>query len=313
MESSNQLQKIMKNSIAEGAGRVILVDKPRGPTSHDIVVWTRRTFGTSRVGHAGTLDPFASGLLVLMVGWATRTSQYLANLSKVYRATIKLGVSTDTDDSTGVVIKQNQGCDELSEQDVREVLKNFEGRISQRPPQYSAKKVRGERMYRKARRGEWVQLDPIEVEVHRIILNEFNSPLVELEIDCSSGTYIRALARDIGEMMGMGAHLTSLRRLSIGKFSVDNSMAAEELREGKLPDQEQQLEITNALGHLGSMEVEGDVALKLRNGMSVKNMNWDHKIGETLVVSSQGELVGMVEVDEEVIRPRKIVPKEIER
>jgi tRNA pseudouridine55 synthase len=300
--------KILRNKLESEPGKVVLVDKPSGPTSHDVVLWARRSLGTSRVGHSGTLDPFASGLLLIMSGWATRISEYLTVLPKTYCATIQLGVTTDTDDSKGQVLERNENWQQLSKSDITNGLKEFEGQISQVPPQYSAKKVQGERMYRKARRGEKVKLDPVKIEVFKIFLTELNFPSMKISVECSSGTYIRSLARDLGTLLGVGAHVSDLRRLSIGEFSVENCIDADSLRKGLLPDRNAEVEVSKALGHLRSIDVGRDIAKKLRNGIHIRSPNSEYNNGESIVILCNGELVGIAETDQEVIRPKKILP-----
>ncbi len=301
----------MNSEMERRLGGVVLVDKPEGPTSHDIVLWARRSLDISRVGHAGTLDPFASGLLLIMTGWATRISQYLTDLPKVYDATIRLGMSTDTDDVTGAVTKEDENWNQLTTVEIKESLKAFEGLISQKPPQYSAKKVRGEPMYRKARRGERVDLNSVSVEVSNVTVNEVSLPFVSATIRCSSGTYIRSLARDLGEMLGVGAHLTALRRLSIGSFSVDQSLCALALREGQRPGGDNTIEIKDALSHMEFLNVGEDVALKLRNGVPVNVTERKHGEGEMVLISSEGKLVGIHEISKGLMRPKKIVPMDL--
>ena len=300
--------KILRNKLESEPGKVVLVDKPCGPTSHDVVLWARRSLGTSRVGHSGTLDPFASGLLLIMSGWATRISEYLTVLPKTYCATIQLGVTTDTDDSKGQVLERNENWQQLSKSDITNGLKEFEGEISQVPPQYSAKKVQGERMYRKARRGEKVKLDPVKIEVFKIFLTELNFPSMKISVECSSGTYIRSLARDLGTLLGVGAHVSDLRRLSIGEFSVENCIDADSLRKGFSPDRNAEVEVSKALGHLRSIDVGKDIAKKLRNGIHIRSPNSEYNNGESIVILCNGELVGIAETDQEVIRPKKILP-----
>jgi tRNA pseudouridine55 synthase len=243
-----------------------------------------------------------------MSGWATRISEYLTVLPKTYCATIQLGVTTDTDDSKGQVLERNENWQQLSKSDITNGLKEFEGQISQVPPQYSAKKVQGERMYRKARRGEKVKLDPVKIEVFKIFLTELNFPSMKISVECSSGTYIRSLARDLGTLLGVGAHVSDLRRLSIGEFSVENCIDADSLRKGLLPDRNAEVEVSKALGHLRSIDVGKDIAKKLRNGIHIRSPNSEYNNGESIVILCNGELVGIAETDQEVIRPKKILP-----
>ena len=202
---------------------VLAVDKPVGPTSHDVVAVARRALKTKKVGHTGTLDPFASGLMLLCVGPATRLSPYLTHLDKRYRAEAVLGVATDTLDCEGAVVREDPAGEGVATARIEEALADLRGTIEQIPPVYSAKKIRGEPAHRRARRGEAVELSPVEVHVHRLDLVERDGARLVLDVECSSGTYIRALARDLGEALGVGAHLTALRRLSVGAFQVEDA------------------------------------------------------------------------------------------
>jgi tRNA pseudouridine55 synthase len=200
---------------------LLLVDKPEGPTSHDMAEIVRRVTGVRRVGHTGTLDPFASGLLLLCVGWATRLAEYLTPLPKIYRGVIRLGERTDSDDRTGTVIGRSDDWRKLDAAAIRRVLEAQVGEIEQLPPAFSAKKLSGRRAYSLARAGGEVDLKPQRVTVRSIELRDLSLPDVCVEVACSSGTYIRAIARDVGEALGVGGHLAELRRLRIGEFSVD--------------------------------------------------------------------------------------------
>lgn len=203
---------------------VLPVDKPAGPTSHDVVALARRALGERRIGHTGTLDPFASGLLLLCVGRATRLAEYLTGMPKSYRATLRLGVATTTDDRTGAEIARSEHWRTLAETDVIEALHAERGTRLQRPPAFSAKKIEGERAYRRARRGEAPEIAPVEVEVASIRLIACDLPDVAFDVECSSGTYIRAIARDVGERLGTHAHLTVLRRTAIGPHDVADAL-----------------------------------------------------------------------------------------
>ncbi len=208
---------------------VLPVDKPVGPTSHDIVAIARRALGTRRIGHTGTLDPFASGLLLLCLGPATRLAEYLTGQPKGYRATMRLGVVTDTDDPQGAVLRTSEDWRSVSRADMIRAIARMEGVQTQTPPRYSAKKVAGERMYEAARAGREVSPKPVTVEISRIEMTRFDPPEVDFEVDCSSGTYIRSIARDLGEVLGVGAHLTALRRTRIGDRTVDGALGVDDL------------------------------------------------------------------------------------
>ena len=201
------------------------MDKPAGMTSHDVVQRVRRALGTRAAGHTGTLDPFATGLLVVLVGRATRLARFVEAQPKTYLATARLGIRTTTDDLTGEVIGL-ESVEPVSEPRVREVLAEFLGTHPQRPPQFSAKRVGGERSYRKARRGEPVELADVSVTVHHLEMLAYRPPEFDFRVTVSAGTYVRAIARDLGERLGVGAHLTRLRREAIGPLRGGGRAAA---------------------------------------------------------------------------------------
>jgi tRNA pseudouridine55 synthase len=206
----------------------VLVDKPAGKTSHDVVQHVRRALGIRAAGHTGTLDPFATGLLIVLVGRATRLARFVEAQPKTYFATGRLGRRTTTDDLTGDVI----GSDSsrlIPETLLRETLERFLGIQSQRPPQFSAKRVDGERSYRKARRGEPVDLAEVSVTVHGITLLAYRPPEFDFRVTVSAGTYVRAIARDLGDELGVGAHLTGLRREAIGSLRVEDAVPLEQV------------------------------------------------------------------------------------
>jgi tRNA pseudouridine55 synthase len=206
-----------------------LVDKPAGLTSHDVVQRIRRVLRTRSVGHTGTLDPFATGLLIVLVGRATRLARFVESQPKTYLATAQLGVRTDTDDLTGRAAGVTTGADAVPAASVQEALQAFRGTHLQRPPQYSAKHVEGQRSYRRARRGEVVELPESSVIVYQIELLEYRLPHVTFRAVVSAGTYLRAIARDLGERLGVGAHLTALRREAIGSLRVEDSVPLEQI------------------------------------------------------------------------------------
>lgn len=197
-------------------GAVFLVDKPTGPTSHDVVRDIRRWTGLRRVGHGGTLDPLASGLLPIFVGAATRLNEYLAPYRKSYTATLMLGQATDTDDSEGQVIA-SAPVPPLQTDQIDAALAHFRGDIQQSPPQFSAVKRDGVAAYRSARKGEHVEIEPRSVTVHELALTGIDLPQLSLSMTVSTGTYVRAIARDLGEALGCGAHVIAMRRTAIGE------------------------------------------------------------------------------------------------
>lgn len=294
--------------IPEG-GVVLPVDKPEGPTSHDVVVWARRGLGVRRIGHTGTLDPFASGLLLLCLGPATRLAEYLSGLDKEYIAEVLLGVTTDTLDREGEILEQSVVPESLNADLLKEALERFVGEIDQIPPQFSAKKVDGERMYRKARRGEVTVLPPVRVTVRELELLTFDPPRIRLRIVCSSGTYIRAIARDLGEVLGVGAHLTALRRTAVGTFRADEGIPGEALRseEGPAAASEAWITPAAALAHLPHVNASDEEVARLRMGQRIP-VSGDVPVREPLAILGRGELVGVGESDGTLLRPRKVLP-----
>jgi len=202
---------------------VLLVAKPAGPTSHDMVDIVRRSLGTRRVGHTGTLDPFAEGLLVMVVGRATRLVPFAAAWTKSYEGRLRLGATTDTDDATGQVQEQRPVA--VDRAALERTLDGFRGTVRQRPPAYSAVKVDGERAYRRARRGETVEPAERDIEIRALQVTTFAPPDVEFRATVSAGTYLRSLARDIGAALGCGGHLVALRRTTVGPFRLEEAVA----------------------------------------------------------------------------------------
>lgn len=242
-----------------------LVDKPEGWTSHDAVARLRTVLAERRVGHAGTLDPFATGLLVVGEGRATSLLGPLSLLPKRYRARARLGIATDTQDRTGAVLRT---CAAIPGREaVESALPRFRGPLLQQPPLYSAIKVRGERLYRAARRGVEVEREPRPVQVYDIALAEASLPEVTLDVTVSRGTYVRTLAHDLGEALGCGAHLTSLRRISIGPYPVEAALrpdaasgnTADAFRARALPP-------ARAVDFLPSVRLEPGEAARLKHG-----------------------------------------------
>lgn len=237
----------MSAASADAVSGLLIVDKPQGITSHDVVSRTRRLAHTRRVGHAGTLDPMATGVLVLGINKATRLLTWITDHSKRYEAQVRFGVETTTEDAEGEVTSA-KGCDGLGNEEIEAVLSRFRGTISQVPSAVSAIKVNGKRAYARVRAGEDVKLEPREVEIslleaqgqprsHRVEYalegksTYVNCVDLNVVVECSAGTYIRALARDLGNALGCGAHLISLRRTRVGEFSIDCAHALQSLDE----------------------------------------------------------------------------------
>ena len=292
-------------------GGILPVDKPVGPTSHAVVGRARTALGTRKIGHSGTLDPFASGLLLLCVDAATRLSEYLTGLDKTYEATMRLGQRTDTLDPEGEIVEEDEAWKDLDEETVRQVLSGFVGEIRQVPPQYSAKKVEGEAMHRKARRGERVELDPVTLRIHSMELVETDLPRVRFRTRCSSGTYIRALARDLGAALGSCAHLLELRRTEIGRFGVEDAVALEDLGD---PERVREAWISprDALAHLPSVRVDASEARRLAQGQGVAWPASEEDVGlpegdsVPVAVEWNDALVAVGERRGSALEPRKV-------
>lgn len=220
---------------------VLVIDKPSGITSHDVVTRTRRILHERRIGHAGTLDPFATGVLVVVLGKATRLSQFLTGVDKEYEAIIRLGYSTDTGDRTGTPVPgPSTEVRNWTEQEIEAALQSLRGDIDQVPPMYSAKKVDGKKLYELARRGETVERKPVRVCIYEFAAIRPEGQLIKDNLDgtfdfharvsCSSGTYVRTLAEDFGKRLYVGAHLAELRRTRVGDFTLDQAITLDELK-----------------------------------------------------------------------------------
>jgi len=202
---------------------ILLVDKEKGLTSHDVVAIVRRRFSIKKVGHAGTLDPNATGLLILLLGKATKLSNSFLNEDKAYEAEMKLGQRTDSADSRGKIISEKEVT--VTEEEIRTVMAGFLGVIEQIPPMVSAKKINGKKLYKLAREGKTVERKPRKIIIKELDVLKINTPFVEFRVKCSKGTYVRQLADDIGEQLNTGGHLTELRRTMSGDFSVRDAIA----------------------------------------------------------------------------------------
>lgn len=261
---------------------VVLVDKPRGITSHDAVDAVRRALGTRKVGHAGTLDPMATGLLVMGVGRATRLLRFLSGLDKEYEGTGRLGVETDTLDAEGEVVREAPV--EVEEEALREAMASLTGEIDQRPPAYSAVRVGGERLHRAARRGERIEAPPRRVRVDAFDLVGFASPDFDFRVVCSAGTYVRSLVADVGTSLGPGAHLTRLVRTRIGPYRRAEAVPPDRV--------EVPLGIDRAVIHLPRVDLVPEEALAARHGRPLGPSGHG---GPHAVFGPDGELIGVWE------------------
>jgi tRNA pseudouridine55 synthase len=257
---------------------ILIIDKPAGLTSHDVVGRVRKILGTRRVGHTGTLDPFATGVLVLVVGKATRLAQFLDKDVKEYVADVRFGFETDTGDMTGLRIadcglRNEEVVSRLAATDWDSVFTKFRGEIMQTPPMYSAKKIDGKKLYELARKGEEVTRKPVPVTIHKleIVPDEFSiqQSSLRIQVACSAGTYIRTLAEDIGREIGIGAHLTALRRTAAGKFDISHVIALEHLEESAGPG-DVLLPVDDAVSHLREFRLADDRVEPTRNGLTTR-------------------------------------------
>ncbi|MDI6808978.1 MAG: tRNA pseudouridine(55) synthase TruB [Candidatus Eisenbacteria bacterium] len=246
---------------------VMLVDKPEGMTSYGVVAHAKKVFKARRVGHTGTLDPFATGLLILCFGKATKIAGFLVELEKEYVAGVRLGQKTDTDDLTGKVMEEKK-VGTISKDEILAVLKKFVGRTEQLPPSVSALKYQGERHYALVRKGIEAKRTPREVVMREIELLDFAPPDLTLKVVCSRGTYVRALARDIGEALGVGGHLFSLRRTRMGEFQVDQAIKFSEI--GEEPHESQaksRLTMDEALSFLDAISIREESVGRFLHGV----------------------------------------------
>ena len=287
---------------------VLVVDKPIGLTSHDVVQIIRRGTGIRRAGHTGTLDPRASGVLVVLIGPAVRLSEYVSASDKRYQATIKLGSTSETFDEEGPIVYSDVSLDNITEEYFDEVLQKFVGEIEQVPPPYSAVKVKGRKAYEMARQGEEVELEPRTINVYSLEVLEWALPEVVIDVYCSSGTYVRSLANDLGKDLGCGAHLIGLRRTQSGKFTLRDAVPLRRLQEAFDSGEwyRHLIPAAEALADWPMIELDADQVELVRHGHRVvaekQNKNWARGVSE------QGDLVALLEyiAEEEEWQPRKV-------
>ncbi len=276
------------------------MDKPPGPTSHDVVAAARRGLRTRRVGHAGTLDPFASGLLPLLVGRGTRLMPYVVGFPKRYTGVLRLGIVTDTDDATGTVVAEHVGGRTVTDTALAIAMTALTGTIQQRPPTYSAKKVGGTPAHRRVRRGEAVTLAPRPVQVRRFTVTARAGADVTFAADVGSGTYVRALARDLGQALGCGAHLRELRRTGVGPWQVDEAASLDAVARGEVAP----APLLAAVPHLPRREVTGMEADAVRHGRPVPS---DAAHDGPVAVVQDGELLAIAVRRGDTLRPRTVL------
>jgi tRNA pseudouridine55 synthase len=273
---------------------ILNVNKPLGSSSHEAVVTVRKLSGQRKIGHAGTLDPLATGVLLMCLGKATRVSQYLMDSHKVYRATVRLGVSTTTHDQEGEITARSSV--EVERAQVAATLMQFMGTTDQVPPAYSAIKVQGKRLYDLARQGVAVSVPPRKVDVYRLQIIEWAPPFVTLEIECGPGTYIRALARDLGKALGCGAHLSALCRTQSGQFSVEQAVGLDTLRSaaatGGITCYLHPLDA--AFAHLPALHLDAETAYRLALGQAIPDSGALIDHDQARAYAPDGQFVALV-------------------
>jgi tRNA pseudouridine55 synthase len=319
---------------------ILIIDKPVGITSHDVVARVRRILKTKRVGHTGTLDPFATGVMVILVGQATRLAQFLDKDEKEYVALVRFGFETDTGDRTG---ERREGetakpGDAVTPAEIEAVLGEFRGEIEQVPPMYSAKKIDGQKLYELARKGETVERKAVKVTIAELELkgeppalagglnveheseptvnlglrpraNAGGSPFAAIRVVCSAGTYIRTLAEDIGRKLGTGAHLQELRRTRAGRFPIGQSVTLDELAESAEPAS-LLIPVEEAVSHLSRFDVVADRVAKTRSGLSSRVYQPQFQHGEPVAMLDPEQrliAIGLFDADQSVVQPKIVL------
>ncbi len=290
---------------------ILVIDKPEGITSHDVVARLRRILKTKKIGHTGTLDPFATGVMTVLVGKATRLAQFLDKDEKEYEATIRFGFETDTGDRTGSPKSGGQNPKPISVGDIELVLDQFRGKIEQLPPMYSAKKVEGKKLYELARQGIEIERESVQVTITKLELldDSIVNFLVRICVGCSAGTYIRTLAEDIARAAGGAAHLEALRRTASGRFGIGNAVSLVELQVHPEPGSFL-LPIRSAVESLPEFVLTADRVEKTRNGMSTRDLSGRFADGERMqMINESGELIAIGHFidSEKVVQPKVVL------
>jgi len=299
---------------------ILIVDKPEGLTSHDVVARLRRILNTKRIGHTGTLDPFATGVLVMLVGKATRLAQFLDKDKKEYQATIRFGFETDTGDVSGSPKRIQNSKFKIQNEEIEEALKDFRGEIEQTPPMYSAKKVAGKKLYELARKGIEIERKPVKITIYEIEKMENGKWKMEngktfdvkIRVACSAGTYVRTLAEDIGKKLEVGAHLSALRRTRAGRFDLSKAVTIEELEEIVSKDKlcEVMISMNDALAHLPKV-VLNEVEIKnAQNGKKLKFEDTEIKDNQAVRMIDEAKnliAVGFYDKQQKSVQPRIVM------
>ncbi|MCD9185639.1 MAG: tRNA pseudouridine(55) synthase TruB [Pyrinomonadaceae bacterium] len=302
---------------------ILIIDKPAGITSHDVVARCRRILKTKRIGHTGTLDPFATGVVVILVEKATRLAQFLDKDAKEYEAVARFGFETDTGDRTGELRIMNYELRDISVEDIEAVLPEFRGEILQTPPMYSAKKIEGKKLYELARKGIEIERKAVKVNIYDLEVTEelqdsastndsgLKTQDFRLKVSCSAGTYIRTLAEDLGKKLGTGAHLAELRRTKAGKLSLENAVTLEKLeeivKENKLG--EILVSMNEAVSHLTEISLSENEIAKIKNGVKLRKELENSKNGDFLRLTDGENLlaIGFYDEAEKKVQPKMVL------
>ena len=302
---------------------VLIIDKQAGMTSHDVVARARKIIGQRRIGHTGTLDPFATGVLVLLVGRATRIAQFLSGAEKEYEAVIRLGYSTNTGDITGERVEpassaKAQSTKSFRTEEIEAAITSLRGEIEQLPPMYSAKKIAGRKLYEYARRGKEVARAPLRVTIlefdlltprENVWANDDGAIDIRVRVVCSAGTYIRTLAEDLGKRLGVGAHLIELRRMRAGQFRIDATLTLAGLAEAFTQNRliEALISPHNALSHLPAIDLDDAQLRRILHGVKLSLSENEQQLshGDSIRLSRSNELIAVGQFDSErmVIHP----------
>lgn len=291
---------------------ILIIDKPAGWTSHDVVAKLRGILKTKRIGHTGTLDPFATGVLVMLVGKVTRLAQFLDKDQKEYEAVVRLGFETDTGDRTGKPSAES-GVRNADLEEIKEVLTKFVGEIEQTPPMYSAKKIDGKKLYDLARKGIEVERKPVKITIYDLGLIEPQrrgdaEPDIGLYVRCSAGTYIRTLAEDIGRALKTGAHLAELRRTAAGKFNIGQAVTLDQIEKlaesGEISSR--LISMNDALSHLPEVKLDETDLQKVKNGVAISAKIPGENVQSIRMTDAGNALVavGSYAPEEEIVKPR---------
>jgi tRNA pseudouridine55 synthase len=295
---------------------ILIIDKPAGITSHDVVARCRRILKTKRIGHTGTLDPFATGVMIILVGKATRLAQFLDKDAKEYEALVRFGFETDTGDRTGELRITNYELREVSIEEIENVLPEFRGEIEQIPPMYSAKKIEGKKLYELARKGIEIERKPVNITIYELEVQsskfKVQSSDVSIRVLCSAGTYIRTLAEDIGKKLETGAHLAELRRTRAGKFDLSKAVTLEKLEEIVAENrlEEVLISMNEAISHLPKAVLNEAEIKKTQSGIKLKFESGEIKDNQAVRMIDEKEsliAVGFYNEAEKNVQPKIVL------